>query len=253
MNVYIELVIFNNFFLDAMLALAVLTARRRRVQVRRVLLTAGVGSAAAAAYAVAPIWARVLIRILLAPMLCAILAKPQGKSAKLKLGDYICTLAVFVLLTFFLGGMIYGASYVTGIDLKSHALLGLTAFAVCVLTVSVRLIARKRNAPKEVTRRVTVSAAGREICVDALCDSGNLLVDDVSGLPVVILSAEAEQKLCALDIKGFIQVSTVGGEDSLALVGIDEVGVNGKKFKALGALSRKSFGDFDVILQNSMF
>ena len=34
---------------------------------------------------------------------------------------------------------------------------------------------------------------------------------------------------------------------------IDKISVNGRHFKALGALSHKHFDTFDIILQNSMF
>lgn len=250
---YIELVIFNNFFVDVMLAIATGIVRRKRMRVWRILLAATVGSAAATAYAIAPTWARIMTRVLLAPILGIILFKPQGKSVQRKIGDYIATIAVFILLTFFTGGAIYGVSYALGVDVKSYAILGITAIGVSALMLAARLIVRKRTAPKAAMRSITVSAAGKVVSAQALCDSGNLLVDDVSGLPVVILSKAFEERLNSPAVMGFIQVSTVGGEDSLALVNIDELSIDGKSYKALGALSHKSFAGFDVILQNSMF
>lgn len=251
--VYIELVLFNNFFLDAMLAIATLTARRRRIKVWRILLSSTVGSVAATLYAIAPEWTQIFIRILLAPLLCVIFTPPQGKNAANKLGDYIGTTVIFILFTFLTGGVIFGVSYALNVDVKSYAVLGLIAIGVTALLLSARLIARKRSAQGAATTQITVSAAGQDVKVNALCDSGNLLIDDVSGLPVVILSSEAEARFGELDCKGFIQVGTVGGEDSLTLVDIDEVKVMGRSFKAMGALARRSFDGFEVILQNSMF
>ncbi|MCM1393937.1 MAG: hypothetical protein NC179_03475, partial [[Eubacterium] siraeum] len=72
-------------------------------------------------------------------------------------------------------------------------------------------------------------------------------------LPIGILSQEIEGRLNARKLAGFINVNTVSGEDSLALVRIDGINVNGKQFKALGALSHRNFENFDIILQNSMF
>ncbi|MBD5092618.1 MAG: hypothetical protein HDT36_04480 [Clostridiales bacterium] len=253
MSVYIELVIFNNFFVDAMIAIATGMVRRKRMRVWRILIVATIGSAAATAYAIAPTWAQILTRVLLAPFMCIILFNPQGKSMAYKIGDYIATLAAFILLTFFTGGVIYGASYALGVDIKSYAVLGITAMGISALMLSARLIVRKRNAPKAAMRKITVSAAGKVINAQALCDSGNLLVDEVSGLPVVILSKSMGKSFDSLDILGYIEVSTVGGEDSLALINIDKLSVDGKSYKALGALSHKSFAGFDVILQNSMF
>ncbi|MDE5601820.1 MAG: sigma-E processing peptidase SpoIIGA, partial [Clostridia bacterium] len=237
---YIELVIFNNFFIDAMLAIATAIVRRKRIRVWRVLLAATVGSAAATVYAIAPTWVQIMTRALLAPILGIIMFRPQGKSTPRKIGDYIATLAVFILLTFFTGGVIYGVSYALGVDIKSYAILGITAIGISALMLSARLIVRKRNAPKAAMRSITVTAAGKVVSAHALCDSGNLLVDDVSGLPVVILSKAFEERLNSPAVMGFIEVSTVGGEDCLALVNIDELSVDGKSYKALGALSHKS-------------
>lgn len=253
MSVYVELVMFNNFFVDAMLALATLTVRRRRIKHWRILLSSAIGCAAGTAYVLIPEWAQIIVKTLLAPLMCIIFSKPQGKSAIYKFGDYIGTVVIFVLFTYFSGGAVFGLSYALGIDLKSYAVLGLGAMGICALILAARLIARKRASAKASTAKITISASGHTVSADGLCDSGNLLVDCDSGLPVVILSKEVEEKLSELDIKGFIQIGTACGEDSLTLVDIDEVTVDGKSYKALGALSRRSFDGFDVILQNSMF
>ncbi len=236
-----------------MLLLATAAVRRRKVRVWRVLLSAALGCTTATVYAIAPEWAQILIRILLAPIMCAILMSAQGKTVMRKIGYFLGTTAVFVMLTFFTGGVVYGVSYATGIDIKSYALLGLIAMAVCALLICVRLIVRKRSLQGKTTCKSTISVGEVTVSVHALCDSGNLLIDEASGLPVVILSQEVEDKLDDFVLEGYISVSTVGGEDSLPLVGLDEVDVEGKKFRAMGALSRKNFDNFDIILQNSMF
>ena len=253
MSVYVELVIFNNFFVDTMLELAVLTVRRRRIRPLRILLSSAIGCAAGTAYAIMPEWAQIIVKVLLAPLMCVIFTSPQGKSPLYKIGDYIGTTVIFVLFTYFAGGAIFGLSYALGVDLKSYAALGLGAMGTCALILAARLIARKRSAGTRATAKSTISASGHTVSADGLLDSGNLLVDCESGLPVVILSKEVEERLSPPNIKGFIQIGTACGEDSLTLVDIDEVTVDGKSYKALGALSKRSFDGFDVILQNSMF
>lgn len=253
MSVYIELVIFNNFFLDAMLLVATATIRRRKSGVLKVIICSVIGCACATVYAIAPTWAKIVIRILLAPLLCALIIKPQGKNAWYKIGDFIGTILIFVILTFLTGGIIYGLSYMLGIDLNSYAILGLIAMAVCALLILARLVAHKKSTSANSTCQTTICVGNERISANALCDSGNLLVDEVSGLPVVILSQKVENKLNISDYNGFINVNTVSGEDSLALVRLDEVKVGEKHFKALGALSHKNFDNFDIILQNSMF
>ena len=253
MSVYIELVIFNNFFLDLLLLLSVATLRRRKVKKWRVLVAALIGSISATLYAIAPTAVQYVIRALLAPIMCIVALSPNGKSKLYKFGDFIGTTLVFVLLTFFTGGVIYGVSYAIGVDIKSYATLGFVAMGAVALIICARLIARKRSTAANSICESTVNVGGQSVSVNALRDSGNLLVDDVSGLPVVILSRQLEDRLNIEGTQGFIEVSTVSGNDSMALVTLDGVDVGGKQYKALGALSHQDFGAFDIILQNSMF
>lgn len=253
MSVYVELVIFNNFFVDLMLLYATVSLRRRKFSAGRGILAALIGAVCATAYAVLPYWTRIVMRILLAPVMCAICTTASGKDFKHKAGYFIGTVFIFVLLTYFTGGIVYGISFALGVDIKSYAVLGLMAIAVIALILCAKLIAHKRSCASQATCKTTIQVGERVVNVDALCDSGNLLVDDISGLPIVILSKDIEDKLDMHKYNGFVQVSTVGGDDSLLLVDIDEICVNGHKFKALGALSHKSFDSFDIILQNSMF
>ena len=253
MSVYIELVFFNNFFIDVMLVYATVALRRRKFLFWRAVLASIIGAVCAVAYAVLPVWARLIEVLLLAPVVCAVAIPIKGKSAKYKLGDFIASVLVFVLLTYFMGGITYGLSFAFNVDIRSYAVLGLLAIAVIALIACARLFALKRSASNDATVNITVKVGGRTVSADALCDSGNLLVDEVSGLPIVILSQKLERELCANKLSGFVSISTVSGEDELPLVDLDEVCVKGRTFKALGALSRKSFDSFDLILQNSMF
>lgn len=253
MSVYIELVIFNNFFLDLMLLYATLSVRRRKLSVPRGIFAALMGAICAAAYPLVPDAAQIIIKLALSPIMCIAATTPVGKDNMRKIGDFIGTTLIFVLLTYFAGGAVYGLSYALGVDIKSYALPGLLAIAVIALILCAKLIAFKRSNGVRSTCDTTVQIGGKTERVQALCDSGNLLVDDVSGLPIVILSQEIADRMNARKLAGYINVNTVSGEDSLALVNIDEIRVNGKQFKALGALSHKNFGNFDIILQNSMF
>lgn len=253
MSVYIELVMFNNFFLDLSLLYLTQTVRRRKFNVLRGIFASLMGAICATAYPIVPAGIRIAIKILLAPAMCAVAFSAQGKDVKRKIGDRLGTLIIFVLLTFFAGGVVYGLSYAFRIDIKSYAVLGLISIALITVIGVAKLIARKRSCAGESTCSTSLRIGGSEVRAQALCDSGNLLVDDVSGLPVVILSQEIEDRLGNREVAGFINVNTVSGEDSLALIDLDGVKVGDKEFKALGALSHRHFEKFDVILQNSMF
>jgi len=252
-NVYIELVIFNNLFIDLLLILATLTIKKRKFKPFRIASAAVFGAACAVIYPLVPDFAEILIKILLAPLLTLIFLPIKGDGRVKKLGDYVGALIAFMLLTYLVGGTVYGLSYALKVDVNSYATLGLCALSASIMLIAARVIVRKRALSSKTVCQSTVTVGEREIVLNSLCDSGNMLVDSDSGLPVIILSENAEKDLQPKNLMGFINVKTVSGEDSLPIVKLDEVKVRGKSYEAIGALSRKTFEDYDVILQSSMF
>ena len=253
MSVYVELVIFNNLAVDLFISLSTLVIRRKRIGKFRLACCSILGAIVATAYAVVPKFGQILIKILLAPILCLILAKCDGENVKVKIVDYVKTLCCFCLITYFTGGIVYGLSFALGMDIKTYATLGIVALACTSVIVCSLLIAKKKSASGKAVVGVTITLDGESVLLKGLCDSGNLLTDDASGLPVMILSKSACQKIGKTQIEGFATVMTVAGEKCMPVVKFDSVKVGNVPKNALGAMSDSVFGDYDVILQNSMF
>lgn len=252
-TVYIELVVFNNLAVDLCISVSTLAIRRKRVGKIRLILTAITGAAVATTFAIAPKWAQIIVKVLLAPLMCAVLSKCDGEGAKEKICDYLKTLACFCLVTYFVGGIVYGLSYAFNVDIKSYSILGIIATAAFVCIAVGLEIAKKRNASGKVVKDVEIDVGGESFKLKGLCDSGNLLTDDLSGLPVVILSKSACEKIGKRTIEGFVNAHTVSGDKCMPIVRFDAVKVGKKAQNALGALCEQNFGEYDVILQNSMF
>jgi stage II sporulation protein GA (sporulation sigma-E factor processing peptidase) len=83
--------------------------------------------------------------------------------------------------------------------------IGAAAAAVGAVYITVRLITAKKGAGPLPVR---IEFAGNHIRFDALCDSGNLMRDPISGDPVILLSAALGKKL-------------VGSENTRALLTCD--------------------------------
>ena len=269
-SVYVELVAFNNFAVDLLLEVATLTFFRRKIKWFRVLLGAVVGSVVATVYPLCPTAVQVVFKILLAPIMALIfdgdlstkrtrtkLGEGAKNNVKLKRGtvQYLKRLAVFCLFTYFVGGIDYGLSFAFGIDVSSYWQFGVCAISLLTLLISVRVFVLKlsKNARKICDSTIRLGEA--QATLKSLCDSGNALTDTLSGLPVVILSSNAEKSLFVDEnsIEGFIDVKTVAGESSMPIIRFDDVVVKGRKFCAYGALARCDFDGVDVILQNTMF
>ena len=253
-RVYVEVVLINNLAVDALIVYAVMLARRRKVHKLRFLSAVALGAAVATAYPVLPEWACILVRVALAPVMCAIFDR-YGKFS-----DYITSLALFCALTFALGGAVTGTSHLLGVDLGGYLILGVMAFAAVMLLFAVRCVVRSRGRTCRKICDATVSVDGADFAVEALCDTGNSLTDAVSGLPVIIVS---ERLACTVDgwhgagrvrnIEGYVELVTVSGRASLPIVKVDGVCVRGKVTKAYAALSERNFDGYEVILQNTMF
>lgn len=223
-RVYIEVVIINNLALDALLVCAALMIRREKLILWRVFVSSAIGSAAATAYPIAPLPAQIAIRALLAPIICACICK--YKSFK----EYIITLMVFVALTFVLGGTVYGISHMAGLDIRGYISLGITAFAALALLLAVKAFCAKRG---KISRRICdtkLNVGGNVITVKSMCDTGNSLTDAYSGLPVVLVSKELENKLKALDslkngnkLKNICALKTDGETNSERLEDIGQI------------------------------
>ncbi len=251
-RVYVEVVIFNNLCVDLLLILSTLTLRRSRASKLRVGSAVIVGAAAATLYPIVPRGFAIAIRALLAPLMTAIFYKPKKGKFPVRAADHMLTLFIFAALTFFLGGATEGISRLLGIDINSYATLGGIALALVMMLAAVRGVIFSKARARDV-RTVTLYAMGASVKCRALADSGNLLVDNFSGLPVIMISGELEKRLGHLPTEGYIDVNTVSGSSRLRLVKIDSVSVDGERRKAMGAVSDFIGDGLDVILQANMF
>lgn len=236
--------------MDALIVASTLALRRRKA--RKVLCAAAVifAAAVATAYAVMPKWAKIVTATTLAPAVAFASHKQRG------FADFVTTLAVFVGLTFATGGIVYGASYLVGVDLRGYLVLGFVAAAASVVIAAVRAFAASRGKATRRIERAVISVGDSVLKADALCDSGNTLTDIVSGLPVVIVSGAFSARLrseTGVRVEGFVEATTVGGQVSLPIVEINSVTVCGRTLRAYAALSDSRFDGYEIVLQNTMF
>lgn len=253
MTVYVELVLFNNFAVDFALCIATQALRNRRLTFARALIASLVGAVVAVFYAISPEWVQIVVKILLAPIMAIIALRIDGKGAKRKLASFLCNLAVFCLLTYFVGGIVHGLSFALGIDLNSYATLGLVAPGVSVCIIVVHMLCVRKARGKMLLKQVEIVIGDKKCCLKGFCDSGNMLVDNFSGLPVVILSKGVSSSFDGVKREGSVCVQTVAGEECMPLFRVDALYVDGVKKQALCAISKSEFAEYDIILQNSLF
>lgn len=148
---------------------------------------------------------------------------------------------------------------------------------VAALAAVIALLFTKYAGKKSGTRsaEVVLTEGGREVKLRALCDSGNLLEEPMSRLPVIVVGKEVMRSLLPsalspaffseeLKLDGvsprhmtkmrFIPISTVGNSCLLRGYVPDYITVNGEKKRACVALDSGDgdFDGFDAILPPSL-
>ncbi len=256
MSVYVELVFFNNICVDALLVALTLIFRKRKILKPRFLLAVLFASGVATAYPILSDGWQIAIKVLLCPLVALVFDAYQKTSFKRWIADYLKSLATFALLTYFAGGIVYAISFALGVDVNSYLTLGIVALSLTIVCIVVNWLCRTQSKRGKRICKAKINCNKSEVELNCFCDSGNTLTDDLSGAPIVILSADAERQIVdnsAFSVEGYVNVKTVSSECSMPIVKLDAVTVDGREFVAYGALSRKQFDGFDVILQNTMF
>ena len=186
---YIEFVIADNFLLTYLAGAAAARLLSKRENVVRLLIAATVGTIAAVFYPFisVPSWALLVIKLSLGVALCAILYVKTRRPITSSLLFFGCTFA-FGGASYALGLIIYSsAGGASEFSRKYPLFLSLGAGAtvyLCVKYVSKKLISSRARAPYEFGTEVEIF--GNKLTFDAFLDTGNGVIDDKSGLPVII-------------------------------------------------------------------
>ena len=108
---------------------------------------------------------------------------------------------------------------------------------------------------------VMIELAGKRISLNMLLDSGNMLYDDITGLPVIIVNKNRfEQKLGFMVVEEEcrkVEYTTIGGEfKSISVIEVDNVyiikGDRYKRFSALVGFVDKDFKIYDGLLHSAV-
>lgn len=97
------------------------------------------------------------------------------------------------ILSFGRGGTVYAGAA------RGSIWVGAAAAAAVAVYITVRLITAKKGAGP---LSLCIEYAGNRVRLHALCDSGNLLRDPISGDPVILLSAAVGKKLVGRETAG---------------------------------------------------
>lgn len=239
MQVYIELVILDNFAIIFLLAKLSYYLVGEPAKMFRLISACVVGTAVAVFYPfIGGIWLPIVLKIGTGLVLSVILFKPK----KLFKGMFF-----FFILTFTYGGALFAVGLFVHGNVEAALTkpvasvpIGVSLFTAYVLCVCVKRMVLRMKKSRDINGFLydaEIRVGGSSVECKAFLDSGNRLYDDKSGLPVVIASAGTlakalgDEQMSALFLgktKGFdeahyVDYKTVSGKSKLFVFRPDEL------------------------------
>ena len=257
MTVYVEYVFFDNFVIDLMLFNTAFKITGKSASRARLVFCAFLGACFALLYPL--ITENVLIitsaKILFGLFLTFCAAK--FSSAK----DYVTFTAVFLGLTFFVGGIVIGAFSLFNIGYSAEYSVALIALPVCVAIFAVKRLVRFFYRQKDLSH-LTVNAeivcGGKSIGIKGFFDTGNGLYDGFS--PVILVSKRAVLPILGVatlkSAKRFSVSTAVGTDKKISFKPDALVIYSGSKKNIFNnvrvCVVNKTFSGYDAILHPAL-
>ena len=199
MDVYIETVLIDNFFITWLLAILTYRAMSLKISYLRVVIAATVGTLMALVFPFIEFHfaLMLLIRLAVFVILSFILFFKRKK--------LILSSLVFLVFTFTFGGalfalglIVHGTVYDALTKPIANLPVGAIIFAALLLYFLIKKAVRKlkrMHLTRSLTTKVDLQVLGKKLELNAFLDTGNVLYDKKTDMPVVVLSANASLKI----------------------------------------------------------
>lgn len=205
-TVYGDLLFMINFSMDFLCFFLTAKLMHRRVGVLRFTVASGFG----AIYAV---WAlfitayqplALLVDILVCFVMCLVAFAPK----EVKIGEALLLTSVYTAISMMLGGIMTALFNLLnrtelGLDeVSDDGLSGWLFAALALVSGAAALIWGRffRGSTSKRSARLKIMLDGKSVELDALCDSGNLLTDPISGRRVIVVERGALEPLFTPEI-----------------------------------------------------
>lgn len=220
---YIELFLLDNLLMNLLILRIACALGGRPCVPWRVVSLSLLGSLYACAALAYPILRHWTWKLLCAGVLA--FALPNGRSAVLYAKAAVCVL----IAAFLTGGMFFALTYAFCIDADALPLRWALVGA-CAAAYLPQLLRRREGAPLQ---RLCVAYGGQVYALRARVDTGNTLLEPVSGFPVIVAYVPELTAYARIPVPA----ATVQGKGILYALKPDAVTLDGAPVNALLALS----------------
>lgn len=158
------------------------------------------------------------------------------------LAKFFFSLGVFVVFTFIFGGACFAAEQTFGdYPLFIVCLIGLVVF---VLSKVLIFYHNRLTRLKAFTYKVVIKANGKAVEESGYLDSGNVLLDNITKSPIILINFEvfkrlyqdislvsllAKQNMQKLNCVHYVKINSVGSGSKILAFVVDEIQLNGDK------------------------
>lgn len=257
MTVYVEYVFIDNFVIDLFLFKTAFAVTGKSVSRLRLIVCSLLGAAFALLYPLITANGVIITAAKIVFGLFLTFCSAKFSSAK----DYATFTAVFIGLTFFVGGIIVGAFSVLGLDASSEYSVALMVLPVWLALSAVKRLIRYFYRAKDISglkTSVEIVCGDNVVKLKGFFDTGNALYDGLS--PVIIVSKrKIAPVLSVTAIKNakYFNIKTAVGEDKKICFKPDSVAIysgGGKHifYNVRVCVVNTEFSGYDVILHPAL-
>lgn len=224
-TVYVDVLLAVNFFINYFIMLSVGKVMRRDVSRTRICLAAAFGAVTALSIFLPHMHTVIstLFKLSVSAIMVAIAYKWQ--SCRVFLRYFLVTCAI----TFGFGGTMfalwimasprgmYFRNGVTYFNISPEFIVIVTILCYTVITVAGRICGSREKQSGYCS--ITVLNCGRAVCLNVICDTGNLLSEPFSGYPVIVVKRNSVSKILPEHFDDYLFDSTILS-DSLSPPGL---------------------------------
>lgn len=194
MTVYIDVLFLENLILNSIILYATAIISKAKIQHLRILCASILGAFYVIIYYVFKIkvYTNIIAKLFLAICMIYIVFRPK------KPKDLFKYSMLFFLVSFVFGGASLGVIYIVNsnnVIIKNGMILGkytintimfgiIIAFIVCILSFK---LVRTRFTKQDMFCDIKINVDGKEIKTKAMIDTGNLLKEPITNIPVVVV------------------------------------------------------------------
>lgn len=263
-KVYTDILFLTNLFMDYILLYISMKIIKKKTHILRMVFAAFIGGlyGVVSFFSLFPYAHSIIAKVFVAALMTFIAFRPNSLKEFLKYG------ITFAAVSFCAGGIAFSVMYYTSLSSMIGAVFSggifyanlpiykiIFTFILCYAVVTVFFhISKKRRKNSENLYDVSVYTGKKHINFTALSDSGNLLTEPQSGIPVMVVKKEIGKTLLKnihTDFKKIPYKSLSGSGEMYGFIP-EKITINKKSLALYIAISDINFGDgFDAILPHN--